>query len=170
MLESLIKPLLLDHLFANKLVHDSQCGFLPNRSCVSSLLEVLDYSTLSIDKGLPVDVLYIDYEKAFDKVQHNLLLDKLGTIGLGGKLLQWLESYLYNRKQRVKLGNSTSDWCVVQSGIPQGSVLGPILYLIYSYDSPSNSNHSLFKLNNSTRVASFADDTKLYFFNFFFIR
>ena len=111
---------------------------------------------------MPIDVLYIDFEKAFDKVQHNLLIDKLETIGLRGKLLYWFESFLSNRKQRVKLEKSTSDWGVVQSGIPQGSVLGPILFLIYTYDSPSNSIYSLFKLNSFTRVASFADDTKFY--------
>ena len=104
-----------------------------------------------------MDVLYIDFEKAFDKVPHNLLLDKLRIIGLRGDLLNWFRSYLSNRKQRVKVGTYFSDWRTIQSGIPQGSVLGPILFLIFTYDSPSNSNY---KLKYTTQVASFADDTK----------
>ena len=129
---------------------------------LTSLLEVLDFWTLSVGRGLPVDVLYIDYDKAFDKVQHNLLMDKLEAIGLKGKLLYWFESYLSKRKRRVKLEKSISDWRGVHSVIPQGSVLGPIIFLIYTYDTPSNSMYSMFKLKNSTYVASFADDTKFY--------
>ena len=102
LLESMIKPILFQHLFTNNLIHDRQCGFLPNRSCLTSLLEVLDYWTSTIDLGVPVDVLYIDFEKAFDKVPHNLLIDMLRIIGLRGDLLNWFRSYLSNRKQRVK--------------------------------------------------------------------
>ena len=85
---------------------------------------------LTIDLGVPVDVLYIDFEKAFDKVPHSLLLDKPRIIGLRGNLLNWYISYLSNRKQRVELGTYFSDWLIVKSDIPQGSVLDPILFLI----------------------------------------
>ena len=149
-MESIIKTIFFRHLISNNLIHDSQCRFLPNRSCLTSLLEVLDFWTLSVDRGLPVDVLYIDYEKDFDQVQHNLLMDKLEAIGVKGKLLYWFESYLSNRKQRVKLENSISDWRAVHSGIPQGSVLGPIFFLVYTYDTPSNSMYIMFKLKNFT--------------------
>ena len=129
---------------------------------MTCLLEVLEEWTLFLDKGLPVDVLYIDFGKAFDKVQHNILFDKLEGIGIRGKVLLWLESYLCNRSQRVMVGNSFSDWTVVKSGVPQGSVLGPLLFLICTFDCPSSSDYSLHKLNDIENISSFAYDTKLH--------
>ena len=76
--------------------------------------------TYCIDRGLPVDVIYIDFEKAFDKVQHSILLDKLERIGVRGQLLSWFVSYLSNRRHRVKLGQSLSGWSSVPSGVSQG--------------------------------------------------
>ena len=94
-------------------------------------------------------------------MQHSILQDKLEAIGIRGQILIWLESYLLERRQRVKMGNTYSDWQVVNSGVPQGSVLGPILFLIYTFNSPSNSVYSLYKMNSLTGVPSFVDDTKL---------
>ena len=101
--ETIVKPILLNHLICNNIIHDRQSGFLPNKLCVTSLLEVLDEWSFSIDMGLPIDVIYIDFEKAFDKVKHNLLIDKMEVVGVRDQLLQWFDSYLSKRKQRVKL-------------------------------------------------------------------
>ena len=76
------------------------------RSCITNLLEALDEWSSLLDKGSPVDILYIDFAKAFDKVQHSILLDRLQAIGIRGQILIWLESYLLGRRQRVKMGNS----------------------------------------------------------------
>ena len=95
-------------------------------SCMTSLLETLDDWTYSIGNGIQIDVIYIDFKKAFDKVQHGILLDKLEAVGINSGLLKWFTSFLIGRKQRVMVGNSLSDWSFVKSGVPQGSVLGHI--------------------------------------------
>ena len=102
-LESIIKPHIVDHLIKNDIIHPDQHGFVPGRSTVSNLLEALENWTLSLDNKLDVDIVYIDFEKAFDKVQHSILLDKLDAVGIRGKLFNWLECFLLKRKQRVKL-------------------------------------------------------------------
>ena len=91
-LEPIIKPIILNHLMCNNIIHSNQHGFLPMRSCNTNLLEALDEWSLLLDKGSPVVILYIDFAKAFDKVQHSILLDKLEAIGIRGQILIWLES------------------------------------------------------------------------------
>ena len=160
--ESIIKPHIVDHLIKNDIIHPDQHGFIPGRSTISNLLEVLENWTLSLDNILDVVIVYIDFEKAFDKVQHNILLDKLDAVGIRGNLLNWLECFLTNRTQSVKLRQSLSNSSSLTSGIPQGSVLGPILFLIYTFDIPSKSIYSNPPLDNRVYISSFADDTKYY--------
>ena len=105
------------------------------------------------DLGLPWDTIYTDFSKAFDSVPHQRLLNKIHAYGIRGKLLKWIESFLSDRKQRVVLGNQKSNWQPVTPGIPQGSVLGPILFTIFINDMPEVVE-SLMKL--------FADDTKIF--------
>ena len=143
-----IFPLLSDNL------HKLQHGFINGRSTCTQLSAFIHNVSSQMDIGEQVDVIYMDFSKAFDSVPHNLLIHKLEIHGIGGSLLQWFKSYLSDRQQRVVLDGHASDWLPVLSGVPQGSILGPFLFLIYINDLPDVVNFS--------QVALFADDTKLY--------
>ena len=137
-----------------EIVKSCQHGFRNGKSCTSNLLEVLDYIGSMLDNGSQIDVVYMDMSKAFDKVCHRRLLYKLSEFGFGGNLLQWFRSYLTDRRQRVTALGATSDPLPVTSGVPQGSILGPALFLLYVNDLPDAVEES--------HIAMFADDTKLY--------
>jgi len=111
--------------------------------------EVTNY----MDLGYAVDIIYLDFQKAFDKVPHHRLLLKLEAHGISGNVLRWTENRLCGRKQRVMLGGQVSDWSEALSGVPQGSVLGPILFVSYINDIDECINRKILK---------FADDTKIY--------
>jgi hypothetical protein len=151
--ETIIRDSIVEHLDRSNLILKTQHGFVKRRSCLTNLLEFLDYVTNYVDRGCAVDVVYLDFQKAFDKVPHGRLLLKIRQLGIGGEICDWIEDWLRNRRQRVVLGGACSDWIDVSSGVPQGSVLGPLLFLIYIND-----------LDNeiSGHILKFADDTKLY--------
>ena len=152
-LERLIRNEIMDHMESNNLFTKHQHGFRKGHSCVTQLIEVIEDWTEALDQHNSIDTIYLDFQKAFDTVPHRRLLKKLQGYGITGSLFRWLESFLIGRKQKVVLNGEESDWTNVTSGIPQGSVLGPILFLIYINDLPDVVN-SIVKL--------FADDTKIY--------
>ena len=109
-LERLINQAIMTHLSQHNLINDTQTGFLPKRSCQTNLLLYLELLTSCIDKGLDIDVLYLDFAKAFDKVPHKRLLKKVQAHGVCGKVYSWTENWLMDRKQRVKINSSYSGW------------------------------------------------------------
>ena len=150
--ERIIKNELVHFLEENSIIKNSQHGFRNKKSCLTNLLEFVELVAKKIDSGEPVDVIFLDFQKAFDKVPHERLLSKLKAIGISGKLLRWIREWLKNRKQRVVINGEMSEWRDVLSGVPQGSILGPLLFIIFINDIDD-------KIRN--KILKFADDTKL---------
>ena len=152
-LESFVRDQITNHMESNNLYSKCQHGFRSRRSCVTQLLEVMDNFTTYFENKENFDVLYLDFRKAFDTVPHGRLLSKLNAYGINGNILRWVQQFLSNRKQRVKVNSSYSPLTSVDSGIPQGSVLGPVLFVIFINDLPDC-------VSSSCKI--FADDTKIY--------
>ena len=144
----------MKHMTENKLFSESQYGFRNRRSCVLQLLEVLDYLSKSLDEGKQVDTIYLDIRKAFESISHRRLIQKLESYGIEGEVLEWVRDFIKGRRHRVMLDGKSSEWKDVTSGVPQGSVLGPVLFIIYINDMPD-------KLRKFCKM--FADDAKCRF-------
>ena len=149
--EAFLRDVLYNHLVQNNLLSEHQYGFCKGRSCISQLLVTIHNWISFMDKGVPTDAVYLDLSKAFDTVPHKKLLHKLKGYGVGGDILNWITDFLSDRKQYVSVNGSCSGETPVTSGVPQGSVLGPILFIYYINDMPD-----LIKVF----IKIFADDTK----------
>ena len=158
LLEAIISKKILHHLLLNNLVSSSQFGFLPHRSSCGQLLSCLDKWYVSFFSNQNMSVLYTDLSKAFDTVNHRILVKILKSYGINTETVAWLENFLSNRYQQVCLGSSVSSPLQVLSGVPQGSVIGPLLFLIFI----NNITDSVDSLRTNVNISMFADDTKLY--------
>ena len=155
LLERHIHQLIFQYLCVNYPISERQWGFLPGRSASSALLSVTHDWFNHLEKGNEVCSVFFDLKKAFDSVPHCLLLHKLSEICIDPFIIQWVHSYLTNRSQLVVVGGEQSSVLPVLSGVPQGSVLGPLLFLIYI-------NEVVFQVSPGSTMSLFADDMALY--------
>ena len=151
--ERILRRKITDFLDNNGLINSGQHGFRKNRNCLTQLLDHLNYVMTNSIEDIRTDCIYIDYAKAFDKVDHHILISKLKYYTINGKYSKWIQNFVSGRTQTVQVNNTLSYSTPVLSGVPQGSVLGPLLFVLYINDLPNNIQQS--------RILTFADDTKL---------
>ena len=154
-METIIKDQIVSYMSANGLLSKEQHAFIARHSTVTNLLECVHDWSLSLHNRVPMDVIYFDFSHAFDSVVHSMLLIKLKSFGLDGLLLAWIGAFLAGRSQSVVVEHMFCNWVKVISGVPQGSVLGPILFLLYIDD-------VTLICPGSVTSKLFADDLKIY--------
>ena len=151
--EKILRKHIVDYLDQNDLFNPTQHGFRSGRSCLSQLIAHYDKVLSYLEEGKNVDVIYLDFAKAFDKLDFNITLAKIKDLGIDGKIGRWLHSFLTGRHQTVIVNGERSEPAPVISGVPQGSVIGPLLFLILIGDIDKDVAHSF--------ISSFADDTRI---------
>lgn len=153
LMERIISEVIVDYVTTNELQCSQQHGFTRGKSTVTNLLEATNIWTDAMSHLVPIDIIYLDYAKAFDTVPHERLLKQVETFGITGPLLNWIRSFLTGRMQRVQVNGKYSTWQEVVSGVPQGSVLGPLLFTLFVSDIPEITENF---------CSLFADDTKIF--------
>ena len=127
-LEKIVHKRIFNFFQENHVITTLQSGFVPGDSTVNQLTDLYNTFCQALDEGKEVRAIFCDISKAFDRVWHKGLLYKLSSVGISGSLLQWFTDYLNNRKQRVVLPGTASGWTSIKAGVPQGSILGPLLF------------------------------------------
>ena len=154
-LESVVCDSLDHHLGTNELIHPNQWGFKKGVSTESLLLYLTETWKKAIDDGYKVGVLFVDFKKAFDTVDHAILKTKLSDVGVSGIFHEWIASYLHERSQYVTVNGARSMLRQIDIGVPQGSLMGPRLFAIHVNDLPTSSETGC--------IHMFADDTTIYY-------
>ena len=153
--EKLVNEQISNSLIKYNLLDSRQSGFRSLHSTITALLDLTNQLCFNIDRGLVSGILFLDRKKAFDTVDHQLLLTKLENIGIRGHALEWFKSYLVNRFQMVYTNGVLPEKAILRCGVPQGSILGPLLFLIYIND--------LTTIADFATVRMYADDTNMTF-------